>query len=323
MTRRSEPGSGSSPAAAGLIIIGGPTGSGKNRLALQLAAAHHHAAGVEIVNADSRQIYRGMRIGTNQPSDQELSAVPHHLFGFLEPSVEFNAADYERLAYPLVRRILEADRGRIAVVTGGTGFYIRALLKGVWPVPERNPKLRQRLRLIEQQKGRDHLHRILQRLDPESAASVPPNDVYRVARSIEIRLQSGRKRSELHGAALPDRFPALKVCVQPDRDELKKNIAERTEKMFREGWVEEVASLLEQHPGFARMPAARSLGYPEIIAHLSGTLGLADCKARIVEKTNQYAKRQLTWFRNQDGFQAVRPGEKLYEKFDSVLQLKR
>ncbi len=304
---------------AGLIVIGGPTGSGKNALALQLAADCRDA---EIINADSRQIYRGMRIGTNQPSDLELRAAPHHLYGFLEPSAEFNAADYERLAYPLAREI--CNRGKIAIVVGGTGFYIRALLKGVWPVPRQDPELRRRLRLIVKEKGESRLHRILQRLDPASAASIPAADSYRVLRAIERRLQSGRKRSDLQNSSMPDRFPAaLKICVQTDREQLKRNILQRTEKMFERGWVEEVSSLLNRYPGFERMPAARSLGYPEIIAHLSGALSLADCKARVVEKTNQYAKRQMTWFRNQDGFALLLPGEKVYEKLDSVLQLKR
>jgi len=296
-----------------LVLIGGPTASGKNEIARELSLR----IPIELVNADSRQIYRGLTIGTNQPSAAEMGEVPHHLFGFLEPSESFSASDYERLAAPLIGEVL--DRGRLPVVVGGTGFYIKALLKGGWHVPAKDPALRRRFRGIAEKRGNQFLHRMLQRFDVPSAAQIAANDVYRVARALEIYFQSGKKRSELR-TEKPDRFEARKYYVDIDRAELNANIEIRTAQMFEKGWVGEVRNLIEQYPGFEEMPAARSLGYPEVIRFLKGELDFDSCKETIVTKTRQYAKRQMTWFRNQDQFIRLNSHE-LHKVFDSVIQL--
>ena len=295
-----------------ILILGGPTGSGKNRLALEIAGRYS----AEIVNADSRQIYRGMPIGTNQPTPSEMGQIPHHLYGFLPPNADFSVADYERLALSVLEDIV--SRNRLPIVVGGTGFYIRAVLKGVWPVPARDPELRARLRGIAERRGRNHLHGLLKRIDPESAAAIAANDSYRVMRALEIYFQTGRRRSEIRPVK-EERFHALKYYLDLDVARLQANIESRTEAMFQAGWIEEVKTLSAQYPGFESLPAARSLGYPEIILFLQDRLSLEACKQRIVRKTLQYSKRQRTWFRNQDRFEAA-TAELLHKTVDSVLQ---
>jgi tRNA dimethylallyltransferase len=296
-----------------ILIIGGPTGSGKNRAALEVA----RRLDGEIVNADSRQIYRGLAIGTNQPAEKDISLVPHHLYGFLDPGSEFSVAGYERLAVPLLHEI--GSRGRVPILTGGTGFYIRAVLKGVWPVPKHDPGLRARLRKLLSVRGREHFHRLLNHVDPASASKIPVNDSYRVMRTLEIFFQTGRKRSEIHHGA-HDRFPALKYFLDIDPQRLRSNIESRTRLMFDSGWIDEVRGLCNSFPDFQKLPAARSLGYSEILRFLQNQISLDECLQLVTRKTMQYAKRQKTWFRNQDGFSAVSSAEELHKKLESVLQ---
>jgi tRNA dimethylallyltransferase len=296
-----------------LIVLGGPTGSGKNAAALELARARY----CEIINADSRQIYRELKIGTNQPSAKELEVCPHHLFGFLEPQVPFSVADYDMLSAPLPEAI--AQRGNIPVAVGGTGFYIRALLKGTWPVPETDPGLRNRLREIGENRGGVHLHAILKRVDPLSAAKIPEADRYRVLRALEIYFQTGKRKSEIQSER-PDRFVALKLYLDISPRQLEERIRKRTDSMLSEGWIEEVKSLLQRYPDFETYPAALSLGYGAIMAFLREETTLDDCRESIVRRTLQYAKRQRTWFRNQDGFTTVHSVDELRKKVESVLE---
>lgn len=302
------------PSGKHILVIGGPTASGKNEIALAVAKRYP----AEFINADSRQIYKRLAIGTNQPTLEQQTLVRHHLFGFLEPDVPFTAADYEKLASGVIQEV--AGRGMLPVVVGGTGFYVKALLKGTWPVPPRDERLRSRLRRIEGRQGRLFLHKMLKRLDPDAAALVPVNDVYRVIRALEIVIQSGQKQSTFRREA-NDRFNALKVYVDIDRVRLNDSIERRTELMFERGWVEEVRELMRNYPEFERMPAAVSLGYREIIRMLRGEMTLDACKQVIVRKTRQYAKRQSTWFRNQDQFLPVRTVEDVYNKIETVLEL--
>lgn len=296
-----------------ILVLGGPTGSGKNRAALEIAGRFP----AEIVNADSRQIYRGLQIGTNQPSAMEMQEVPHHLYGFLEPVLDFSVAEYERLVVPLIAEI--SQRGNTPVLVGGTGFYIRAVLKGVWQVPKHDPELRHRLRRILGKRGKDRLHALLRRIDPASAAQIPHNDSYRVMRALEIYFQTGSRRSEIKHEE-QDRFPAAKFFLDLPPADLASNIQIRTDQMFASGWVEEVRGLTERYPAFDAMPAARSLGYAEILLFLKNRISLEDCKNIVLRKTLQYAKRQRTWFRNQDRFEPVFSTNELHKKVDFVLQ---
>lgn len=302
------------PSCKHILVIGGPTASGKNEIALAIA----RMIPAEFINADSRQVYRHLPIGTNQPAPEQQALVRHHLFGFLGPEVPFTAAEYERLACDVVREI--AGRGFLPVVVGGTGFYLRALLKGSWPVPPKNERLRARLRRVEGRRGRAFLHRMLKRLDADSASHVPVNDVYRVIRALEIIFQSGQRQSTFRKET-EDRFNAVKVYLDVDRSRLNEAIERRTGLMFERGWVDEVRHLLELYPDFERMPASASLGYREIIHMLRGEMTPETCRQMIVTKTRQYAKRQLTWFRNQDHFFAARTPEEVYKKLQTVIEL--
>lgn len=296
-----------------VVIVGGPTGCGKNDAALEIAQRF----AVEIVNADSRQIYRGLTIGTNQPTAGDLRKAPHHLYGFLEPDVDFSVAEYEGLAIPALQQIF--GRKRLPIVVGGTGFYIRALLKGTWPVPKHDPELRSRLKKILARGGKERFHHLLQRIDPESAKKIAPNDTYRVLRALEIYFQTGARKSEISHTR-QDRFPAFKYFLDLDPDELRKRIESRTRQMFESGWIEEVRAILRQFPGFERMPAAKSLGYPEILQLLNGAQSMEECFSAILRKTIQYAKRQRSWFRNQDQFTRITSTKELHKIVESVLQ---
>lgn len=296
-----------------ILIIGGPTASGKNELAMALARRFPS----ELINADSRQIYRELTIGTNQPSEEDKAQLPHHLFSFLDPAFPFSSAAYEQLALPLISEI--RNRRKVPVIVGGTGFYIKVLLRGAWQIPAKDPALRERLRGIAREKGKDYLHKILSRIDPTSASEISANDIYRVSRALEIFYQTGKKRS---GFRPPrnERFKTAKFFVDLDRSQLKENVIARTNRLFESGWIEEVRRLMDRYPNFESYPAAKSLGYPEIIALLMGKLTVESSKQQIILRTMQYAKRQLTWFRNQDGYMPLSSTGDLQKVVDSVLQ---
>jgi tRNA dimethylallyltransferase len=300
-----------------VLIIGGPTGCGKNRLALHLA----RVIPCEIVNADSRQIYRDLVIGTNQPSIEEQKLVPHHLFGFLPPHELFSAAQFEKKAAAVVSEI--QTRGNLPILVGGTGFYIKAFLKGTWSIPQRDPALKNRIEKIESRHPKHFLHRMLIRIDPSAATTIAPNDRYRVKRALEIYFQTGTKLTD-HRQSLPDRFTACKVFVDQPQEILRINLRARVVNMLENGWVDEVKSLLNRYPEFESMPASGSLGYPEIIRYLKGGVELEELKNQIALKTWQYAKRQRTWFRNQDRFIRMDSHlQELHKMQESVLQCLR
>lgn len=297
-----------------VFVIGGPTASGKTRLALEVAATLPS----EILNADSRQVYMDMPIGTCQPSKEETASIPHHLFHFLSPTVAFSASEYEKQAIPIVDQVIA--RKHLAVVVGGTGFYLKALIKGTWPVPRKNPDLRRRFQRIAGKHGNAFLHRMLRRFDPESADKIAPNDSYRVIRALEIYFLSGKKRSEF-AQQRPDRFASVRVYVNPDRNVLVDAIQERTRILFDRGWVGEVEILLQKYPDFEQTPAAQSLGYREIIRMIRGEMDVKECMNLVQLRTAQYAKRQLTWFRNQDGFIPVDSSHGFSKMRETVIQL--
>ncbi len=296
-----------------ILLIGGPTAAGKSRIALELA----QTIPCEIINADSRQVYKNLSIGTSQPSPQELKQIPHHLYGFLDPAESYTAADYERLASKVIGEIIV--RGNLPVLVGGTGFYMKAVLRGVWPVIARNEQIRTRLRKIHNRHHGKFLHNLLMRYDPHSAAAIAPPDTYRIIRALEIFFLTGVRRSELPRNQ-EERYRALRYYVSPEKETLHQNIVERTESMFEQGWIDEVKLLMDRYPAFEESPAARSLGYQEILRYLRGEIDLRECKDAVITKTKQYAKRQLTWFRNQDQFQPVPPAPPFHKFIDSVLQ---
>jgi tRNA dimethylallyltransferase len=273
-----------------LAVIAGPTGSGKSELALRLA----QACGGEIVNYDSMQIYRGFDIGTAKPPAAERHAVPHHLFDILDATGEFNAADYARIARPLCDEI--ESRGRLPILTGGTFFYLRALLSGLPEMPGRSEEIRVRLRRIASTaRGQARLHRWLERVDRESAARIPPPDRHRVERALEVWISTGRPISSWTRTG--DELPSIKIALRLERPQLIVRLDARVDAMYRNGLVEETRDLLTRFPRSARPFGA--IGYREAMMVVDGRLGAAEAIAETKRRTHAYAKRQMTWLRSE------------------------
>ena len=280
---------------ARVIVIVGPTASGKSDLAMQIVEKFDG----EIVNADSMQVYRGMNIGTAKPSREAMSAVSHHLFDIVDPDEDFTAAEYVRRARLTVLDICSRDK--LPVIVGGTGLYIRALLSGLAESPGCDAALREEYRQYALANGNESLHRLLCTVDPQAGARLHANNRVRVIRALEVFRLTGRSIVEFqqeHSFALKW-CNYLKIGIQVERSELYRRINLRVERMINEGLVAEVQALLEA--GY--MPEAKSLsaiGYREICSHLAGGVSLAEAVNLIKRNTRHYAKRQLTWFNSED-----------------------
>jgi tRNA dimethylallyltransferase len=275
-----------------LVVLCGPTAAGKTALALDLAGR----LPFEAISADSRQVFRGMDIGTAKPTLSERQRLPHHLLDVADPGESFSAADFVRLARPVVAALAAA--GKRPLLVGGTGLYIRALTEGLLDAPAADPFLREALRKVEAEEGEGTLHRRLCDRDPEAAARIHPRNLVRIIRALEVLELSGQRISEMQRAhAFGERpFRLLKIGVMPAREELMRRIDLRAERMLAEGLLEEVRGLLAQGYG-AQSKAMRTIGYREMAQHLGGELSLDEALARIKTETRRYAKRQLTWFR--------------------------
>lgn len=276
-----------------LIVILGPTASGKSTLALRVAPE----IGGEIVNCDSMQMVRHLEIGTAKPSMEDRRRVPHHLFDLIEPDEFYSAGAYMREARKVCREI--ASRGRAPLVVGGTGLYLRVLLEGIFSGPGRSEDIRRRLHRIVRRRGSAVLHRILSRRDREAAAAIQPGDRIRVVRALEVALLTGREISRLQKATAPlQGFRILKVGLNVPRSELYGRIDSRVSRMFAEGLVEEVEHLLQMgYPPSAK--AFEALGYRHALGVLRGEMSLPTAIELTQRDTRRYAKRQLTWFRRE------------------------
>ena len=275
-----------------LVVIAGPTGSGKTALSLAVAERFHG----EIVNCDSVAIYREFEIGTAKPSREERSRAPHHLFDILDPTEQMTAGEYSRIARQTLDEIKQ--RGNLPIVVGGTGFYLRALLDGLSEGPERSDELRERLRTIEQKKGAPHLHKILSRLDKPAAQRIHANDISKVIRAIEVCIQARKPMTELwQGGRDPlQGFRILRLGLNPDRNALYTRINERCSRMFDAGLVEEAKQLMQTYPD---APALASLGYKQAAQYVRGEITLKLAVWAAQQGHRNYAKRQLTWFRRE------------------------
>jgi tRNA dimethylallyltransferase len=284
------------PALPALLAIVGPTASGKSALALRLAREH----GGEIVSCDSQQVYRGLDIGTAKPSAQERAAVPHHMIDVVEPDELFSAAEFAlgaRAALAAIR-----SRGRLPVVAGGTGLYLRALLDGLFEGPGRDADLRQRLEAAADRFGSARLHRLLSRVDPAAAARMNPRDNVRIVRALEVFRSSGRPISAQQRQQAGTRplrgFRVQVVGLAPDRRGLRQVVEQRTRAMLERGLVDEVRGLLARGLSPALRPL-QSIGYRQAVAVVQGEMTLAEAERAIVTETMRLAKRQMTWFRHQ------------------------
>jgi tRNA dimethylallyltransferase len=282
-------------AGSAVVAVVGPTASGKSALALDLARERRG----EIVSCDSLQVYRGLDVGSAKASAEERAAVPHHLLDVVDPDQEFSAADYARLARVALDDV--AARGRLPIVAGGTGLYLRALRRGLFAGPSRDPDLRRRLERIADRGGDARLHRLLARVDPESAARIETSDRVRVVRALEVFRASGRPLSAHHreDSPRPDGRRWLVVGLDPPREALRTAVETRTRHMLEAGLLDEVRDVVARYGG-ADLRPLRAIGYRQALAVVRGTQTVGDAQRDIVKETMRYAKRQMTWFRHQE-----------------------
>lgn len=281
-----------------LIVIAGPTASGKSSLAIYLAERLNG----EIINYDSVQVYRGLDIGSGKVTRELRRKVPHHLLDILDPGEPCTAGRFRRMALDALADLRQ--RRKLPILAGGTGLYLRALLKGLFEGPERSSRLRARLRRIEARRGRPFLHKMLLRFDADAASRIHANDSQKVIRALEIRLLAGEPASKLYqrGREGLEGFSVMKIGLNPPRQELMRRINLRVERMFASGLVEETRAVLmclglqEENP----LPTALlALGYRQACAVLSGRIEVDEAVRLTQAATRQYAKRQMTWFRRE------------------------
>ena len=281
---------------AALLAIVGPTASGKSSLAIHLAKQFRG----EILNCDSLQMYRHFDLGSAKLSVAEREGVPHHLLDILNPEEEFTAGEFARRAKEILAAV--TSQGKLPLIVGGTGFYLRALLYGLFSGPARNRELRERLQQRAAQKDTGYLHRLLRRLDPPSAEKIHPHDTPKLIRALEVCLEARRPLSELfrEGRDPLQGYQVLKLGLDPPRAELYEGINRRTRALFEGGLVEEVRGILAK--GFPKTVSPfQSHGYREALEYLEGKIGMEEAISVAQAKTRQYAKRQMTWFRKEAG----------------------
>ncbi len=294
-----------------LLIICGPTASGKSELAIRLA----RALDAEIVNADSMQIYRGMDIGTAKPTPEQRAGIPHHLIGVADPDQPFSAADLALAADEAIRGT--TGRGKRVIVAGGTGLYIRALLKGLVDSPSGAGEIRRELQEAARELGNQAMLEKLGRVDPELAARIHPNNRVRIIRALEVYRLTGvplSRYQQEHGFS-GRRYESLQIGIKVERRELYRRIDERVERMVEDGLLDEVHGLLAS--GYGRdLKSMRAIGYKEAAACLAGEYGPDEAVRLIKRDTRRYAKRQLTWFNADPDILWL----EYSEKFDTILR---
>ena len=278
-----------------VVILLGPTGSGKTALSLELAERF----GGEIVSCDSVAVYRGMELGTAKPSKEERARVPHHLIDVAEPNEAFTAGEYSRRARVALHEI--AARGHLPIVTGGTGLYLRALTEGLFAGPVRREDLRARLRRSAERHGSEWLHRVLKRLDAATAERIHANDTAKLIRAIEVCVAARKPMSEILGDQDVGRDPLvgfrlLRIGLNPPRERLYGRLNQRCEAMFAAGLVDETRGLLER---YGPVKALDSLGYRQARSVLDGEASEQDAIKAAQQGHRNYAKRQMTWFRRE------------------------
>ncbi|HVS65131.1 MAG TPA: tRNA (adenosine(37)-N6)-dimethylallyltransferase MiaA [Thermoanaerobaculia bacterium] len=287
-----------------VLALVGATATGKSEAALALA----EKLGGELVNADALQVYRGLDVGTAKPSAEERRRTPHHLLDVLEPTEPFSAGEFARRARAVIDQILE--RGRLPIVVGGSGLYLRALFDGLAELPSPDPRVRSGLRSRLEREGLEPLARQLEAVDPRSRSRIARGDPQRTLRALEVWYQTGLPLSWWQRCARtePAGWSVTKVGLTMERALLYDRIDLRVRSMIERGWVDEVRNLLFSGvPSSA--PAFQAIGYRQLVAHLQGRCGLSDAVSEITAATRRYAKRQETWFRKEPGVQWVRAGE--------------
>ncbi len=277
-----------------VIVIAGPTATGKSKTALELARKLNG----EIVNADSMQVYRGMDIGTAKPGKAERLEVPHHLYDICEPSERFSAGAYLSQAEKVIRDILQRDK--IPIVVGGTGLYSRALLTGFFEQPEMDSTVEDCFLVTLRRLGPEYLYRMLQKVDPEFSGGISPKDTQRILRGLSFYFSTGEKLSSMWAntrSPLHD-LDFIVLGLTADRNRLYEAINRRVEQMMAAGFLDEVRALMNRYPD-RNLHAFKAIGYREIMMALAGEISMKEAVERIKRNTRRFAKRQFTWFRGQ------------------------
>lgn len=302
-----------SPPHTPVVAVVGPTASGKTALALRLA----EKLDTEIISADSMQFYRGMAIGTAAPAAEDRARVTHHFVGFLEPSQDFSAGAFQTLAREIVYELNAA--GKPAVVAGGAGLYLSALIDGLFPGPGKDEAIRARLKEEAEDHGAPLLFARLKAVDPVYAKTINPNDLRRIVRALEVYELTGQPLSGLHREhqANAETIEAVQLALDWPRETLYARINARVDRMMAEGFIEEVQALLDNGYG-EHIERLRSLGYREIAAYLHHKCTLGEAADQIKQNTRRYAKRQLTWFRGDPRVHWIPAGEDRTE--DTLLE---
>jgi tRNA dimethylallyltransferase len=275
-----------------VVILVGPTGTGKSRLAIELAETF----GGEILSADSMQVYRCMDIGTAKPTAEEQKRVPHHLIDVVNPDESFHADTYRLLGRQKIEELVQS--GKRAWVAGGTGLYVKALTEGIFPTPAIPFRVRERLKQEAAEKGGDVLYRRLMDVDPNAASRLHPHDLFRILRALEVFEATGATISYFHDQhRFQDRpYRTLKIGLEMDRGRLYQRIDERVDRMIEKGLLREVEGLIEKGygPGLRTM---QSLGYKQMVQFLCKEIDWEEAVRQMKRDTRRYAKRQLTWFK--------------------------
>lgn len=300
-----------------VVVTSGPTAAGKSSLAIQMAIDY----GAEIISADSRQIFGQLQIGTGRLSESEQKGIPHHLTGTVDLGERFTAFDFVRQSKLLIREI--SGRGKKVIICGGTGLYLRALIDGIFEIPDDDMSYRRELVDLAARSGPQVLHDMLARVDPGEAAAIHPHNSIKVIRALEIFHVTGRTKSELMKEESPDNMACfLQIVLMPDREKLYQAIEKRVDQMIKDGLVTEAKTVLESSYG-AALRASKIIGYGELIDYFEGRSSLEAAVEMIKQNTRRYAKRQYTWFRHitkskivtQFGHDAVLPCRNLISAF--------
>ncbi len=292
-----------------ILTILGPTASGKTKVSLEIADIIRG----EIISADSRQIYRFMDIGTAKPGLEERKKIPHHLIDIVNPDEYFSAADYSTKAREAIKNIL--GRGKEPIVVGGSGLYLRALFKGIFKGPGKDEEVRSKLKERAEKFGIDSLYEKLEKKDPEAAKKIGPHNLVRIIRALEVYELTGKKISELQkkGEYPPEEYNYIKIGLELEREHLYQRIDQRVEQMIKAGLVAEVKSLKEK--GYdLRFAPLRTFGYKEIFHYLDGKMSLDEATQNIKLETRHYAKRQITWFKKEEGIFWIDCGKRKSER---------
>ena len=295
-----------------VVIVCGPTASGKSKLAIDLALFLKS----EIISADSIAIYKGLDIGTAKPDERERALVKHNMIDVVEPTEEFSVAEYERAALAEINRLVSENK--VPIVCGGTGYYIDSLIyRNSYGNCPKDPEIRRRLSALKEEKGSEYLYALLKEVDEATACGLSPNDYLRVSRALEIFYSTGKRKSEIVDDRTP-RLDYIALSVDLERQSLYERIENRVDKMFEDGLIGEVKGLIDSGvPAYAQ--SMQGIGYKEIVEGLGSGASVEEMKELVKRNTRRYAKRQITYFKRTKDLRLL-PSESSYEAAEKILK---